>query len=407
MVSRSSSWAGPVRRSARDHVSPVLAYADGLDSPRSPPEAVIAAAGLAGDDIEVLLGWTPEPRAWLASGGLRGRTIMAGYALSRAIAAGRLRYLPVRLSAMPRLLADGLRPEVAVVTGIRRGSSLAFGASAGWGPAAALAAERVVVEVDESGRDLGGPPIPGNVVATIQRPALTDPPPVPRAPSDVDRQIAAHVVRLLPEEPTLQLGPGGVAEAIVAALDRPVRIWSGLVTDGLWELDRRGLLRGRAVAAYVWGGREVAPLAETGKLDLLPIERTHDVTHVSAIERFVGCNTAVQVGLDGTVNVERAAGRLVAGIGGHADFCMAASRSVGGISIIAVASTTKAGVSTIVPRVETPSTPRCDVEVIVTEHGIADLRGVDDEERLRRVIRVAAPEHRARLEGSTSAVRST
>jgi acyl-CoA hydrolase len=274
--------------------------------------------------------------------------------------------------------------------------------SAGWGPAVARAADRVVVEVDIHGRDLGGPSIAGNIVATIERPTVDEPPPVPRPPGAVDHRIASHVVPLLPDEPTLQLGPGGVAEAIMAALDQPVRIWSGLVTDALVGLHERRLLVGPAIAAYAWGGQPIADLAQAQQVRLLAIEETHDLTRISGFARFVGCNTALQVGLDGSVNVERVGGRLVAGIGGHADFCAAASKSLGGMSIIALASTTRSGASTIVPQVETTSTPRCDVEIVVTEHGAADLRGLDDAERARRIIAVAAPEHRAWLEAAAA-----
>ncbi len=375
---------------------PVVAYADGLDAARSAPAEIAAAAGVADGDVEVLLGWTPEARPWLASPSLRGRTVMAGYALADAVADGRLRYVPSRLSAMPRLLRAGLRPDLAVVTGVRRGDDLVFGASVGWGPAVAASAERIVIEIDDDGMDLGGPPIVGNVVATIARPGAAAPP-TPRPPTDVDRRIAAHVVGILPDEPTLQFGPGGVAEAILAALDRPVRIWSGLVTDALASVHERGLLLDAATAAYVWGGAPMMALSAAGHLTMRGVDETHDLTRISAIERFVGCNTALQVGLDGAVNVERVGGRLVAGIGGHADFCVGASASVGGLSIIALASTTRRGASTIVPSVESVSTPRSDIGVVVTEHGVADLRGVDDGERARRLAAVAAPEHRAWL----------
>jgi acyl-CoA hydrolase len=84
-------------------------------------------------------------------------------------------------------------------------------------------------------------------------------------------------------------------------------------------------------------------------------------------------------------------------MGGHPDFCAAASRAPDGLSIIALRSTHR-GRSTIVPQVETVSTPRCDVDVIVTEHGVADLRALDDTERAYRILGVAAPEHRAELE---------
>src|ERR1700730_18729539 len=102
----------------------LIAYADGVDSARSAAHVVAQAAGAAPG--EVLMGWTPEGRGWLSSPTLKGRTVLAGYALAPAVADGRLAYLPVRLSALPRLVSDGLRPDVAVVTGVRRGQELGF-----------------------------------------------------------------------------------------------------------------------------------------------------------------------------------------------------------------------------------------------------------------------------------------
>jgi acyl-CoA hydrolase len=375
---------------------PLIAYADGPDSARSAPDVIAELSGLR--DPAVLMGWTPEEQPWLQSPTLRGFTIMAGYALAGAVRDRRLEYLPVRLSAVPRLVASILRPDIAVVTGVRRGSELAFASSAGWGPAAARAADGVVVEVDDDAADLGGPPIPGRIIATVPRPAPSGPVPLPRRPRDLDLAIGRNVVSVLPDEPTLQLGPGGVAEAIVASLDRPVRIWSGLVTDAMADLERRGLLVGAITAAYAWGRTCIAEVAHAGKLRLRPLEETHDLTRISSMEGFVGCNTALQVGLDGSVNVERVGGRVVAGIGGHADFCAGAARSVGGLSVIALASTTPKGASTIVPRVDVVSTARSDVEMVVTEHGVADLRGVDDAERAHRIAAIAAPEHRQWLQ---------
>jgi acyl-CoA hydrolase len=373
----------------------VIAYADGFDSPRSAPPVVARAAQT--DDLEILVGWMPEPRGWLDNSDATGLTMFAGYAAATAVSEGRLAYLPVRLSATPHLVAGRLRPEVAVVSAVRRGSDLVFGQTVGWGPAVAKAADVVVVEVDENGTDLGGPLVPGNIVATIPRPPGPDAPSVPRPPDQVDHQIGRLVASLVPEDATLQFGPGGVADAIVGSLDRPVHIWSGLVSDAVVELDRRGLLVGPAVAAYTWGGDGIAALADRGQLRLVGVETSHDITTLSSIERFVSCNTALEVGLDGAVNVERAGQRWVAGIGGHADFCAGASRSVGGLSVIALRSTTRAGTSTIVKTVSLVSTPRCDVDVVVTEHGIADLRGLDDRARAERIATVAAPAHRPGL----------
>jgi acyl-CoA hydrolase len=375
---------------------PLIAYADGPDSARSAPDAVAGLAGVGPHDV--LMGWTPGDRPWLASPTVRGWTVIPGYSLAPAVADHRVRYLPVRLSAVPRLVAGTMQPEVAVVTGVRRGDDLVFAGGPGWGPAVARAADRVVVEVHDQSADLGGPPIPGRIVATVDAPGSDDPPPPPREPDAVDLEIGRNVVSLLPDDPTVQLGPGLIAAAIVASIDRPVRIWSGLLTDAMAGLADRGLLTDRAAAAYTWGGEPIARLAAAGSLRLLPVDETHNLGRIAAIDRFVACNTALQVGLDGSVNVERVGGRLVTGIGGHADFCAGAAGSAGGLSVIALRSTTRRGVSTIVARPEVVSTPRCDVEVVVTEHGIADLRGVDDEERARRLVAIAAPEHRRELQ---------
>ena len=215
-------------------------------------------------------------------------------------------------------------------------------------------------------------------------------------------RIGELVASILPEAPTLQFGPGGVSEGIAKALDRPVHIWSGLVTDEMAALHGRGLLLGPVVAAYAWGGEPIRALAAAGMLRLRSSTVTHDLSRLSATPRFVGCNTALQVGLDGSVNVERIGRRTIAAVGGHADFCVGASRSVGGLSIIALRSVAGNGSSAIVPEVDVVSTGRSDIQVVVTEHGIADLRKVGDDERARRLIGIAAPEHRADLRTATT-----
>jgi acetyl-CoA hydrolase len=103
-------------------------------------------------------------------------------------------------------------------------------------------------------------------------------------------------------------------------------------------------------------------------LELTSPTVTHDLTRLSAIPRFVACNTALQVGLDGSVNVERVGGRSVATIGGHSDFCVGAARSPGGLAVIALRSTTARDESTILPQVDVVTKQRSDIDVVVTEH---------------------------------------
>jgi acyl-CoA hydrolase len=374
-------------------MSTLVAYPEGVDSARVSPTKVAELLGTG--TPEVLLGWTPEPRAWLADDDVRGVTTMAGYALDGAVRAGRIRYIAARLSAVPAYVRRRA-PDVAVVAGVRRGSDYAFLGTVGWGPAAVDAASSVVVEVDEDADDLGAPLIGGTIAEVVAR-ARADDLALPRAPDDVERAIGRRVAAIVPDDATIQLGPGGIAAAIVAGLDRPVHLFSGLLTDAMAGLAERGLLLGQVTAGYVWGRRPILELARAGRLRLAPVEETHDVTRLAAIPRFVACNTALQVGLDGSVNVERVGARVVAGIGGHADFSAAATRSEGGISVIALKSTDRRGRSTIVPVVDVVSTPRCDVGIVVTEQGIADLRDADDGERAARLTAVAAPEHRAVL----------
>src|SRR3954447_17427783 len=351
---------------------------------------------MAGEGGQVVLGWMPEHRKWLADP-IRGWALMGGYALSEPITARRLRYLPTRLSAVPHVLA-ALRPEYLVIPAVRRGSELVYGRSVGWAPAAAAIVAQVVVEVDEDADDLGAPPITCEITRTVAASrVVTAPPPIEAGPADC--AIAERVLSLLPREATLQFGPGGVADAVVRAIDRPVGVWSGLLTDAVAELAARGLLRTPAVGAYAYGGAPITDLCRAGGARLTAITETHDARCIADNPGFVALNTALQVGLDGSVNVERVRGRLVAGMGGHPDFCAAAARAPDGLSIIALRSVHR-GRSTIVPQVETVSTPRCDVDVVVTEQGVADLRGLDDTERGHRILGVAAPEHRGALDES-------
>lgn len=368
----------------------LVAHADGPDGPATAPARVAGLLDVA--EYDLFAGWITKPHAWLEDGSERGVTVMANAAMSRPVNEGRFTYLPVRQSAIPRLLRDRYRPDIVVVSGVRRGDRLAFKGSVGWAATAASLAKSVIVEVDENAPDLGAPLIPGPI--TMQVPCPPDAAIGPAAPRDldeIDRAIGALVAEQIPPDATLQIGPGAIAEATLQAIDAPVSIWSGLVSDAVADLHARDLLIGDVVAAYVWGGDSVTRLADAGRLSLRPMGQTHDLSAISAIPRFVACNAALQVGLDGSVNIERVGARILSGMGGHPDFSAGASRSSGGLSIVALRSTTRRGHSTIVPQVDVVSTPRSDIDMVVTEHGLADLRGVGDAARRERIAAIADP----------------
>jgi acyl-CoA hydrolase len=292
---------------------------------------------------------------------------------------------------VPKLLSGALQPEVVVVRARPAGHGFVLAPSVGWAVAACRHARRVVVEADPSLPEIQAPAVPGkaDLVVEAEIPSIR---PASVAVDEVDRHIGQLVASIIPEGATVQYGPGSVAEATIAALERPVRVFSGMVTDSLVDLAGRGLLAASpAVAAYVHGGSALDELAAAGAVRVTGVEETHDLGAVAAIPGFVALNTAIQVGLDGAVNVEGVGDRPIAGVGGHPDYALAASLSPGGMSVVALRTVTASGVPTIVPQVDRISTGPTDVDVVVTELGIADLRGKDRFERREALLAIAGP----------------
>jgi acyl-CoA hydrolase len=219
------------------------------------------------------------------------------------------------------------------------------------------------------------------VISDVERPALTIP---IASPSPAAEQIGRQVASLIPPGATVQYGPGIIGDAVIRALQVPVRVQSGVVSDAVMDLDRRGLLLGSPLTAYVIGTPELFEWAD-GRPMADRVERTHDITSLSQ-QAFFAINTALEIDWSGQVNVEGFRGDTVAGVGGHPDFAAAAAIAKRGASIVAV-SRTRGRHRTLVEHLSAPaSTARSDVDIVVTERGIADLRGLDDTERRRLLL---------------------
>ncbi|HYT39993.1 MAG TPA: hypothetical protein VEN99_10805, partial [Acidimicrobiia bacterium] len=182
---------------------PRVAFADGPWAPTVDPGTVARLAGV--DDPDVLLGWTVEELPWLETmppG--RVTSVSAGYRLGKAIAAGVVEAHSTAISALPALLRDALRPDVAVVAGRPAGTGFVFGASVGWAHAAAgLARRGVVVDVRRGLPAYDAPPVPGEVLAVV------DSPPVPaaspgRPPTAAEEAVGAAVAGLIPPGAALE-----------------------------------------------------------------------------------------------------------------------------------------------------------------------------------------------------------
>ena len=233
-----------------------------------------------------------------------------------------------------------------------------------------------------------------------------------RSIGPVERAIALHVARLVPDRATIELGIGLVPEAVTAALGqrRGLGIHSGAIGDGAADLMAAGIVDNRhkeidpgvTVTLMLMGTRRLYAFADRNKLIRIRSPRyTHDALVLGHFRRFVAINSALEVDLTGQVNAETAQGRNIGLTGGQMDFVRAANRAPEGRSIIALPSASRDGRhSRIVARLADGivTTPRADADCVVTEHGIAELKGRTLAERARAMIRVADPAFRAELQ---------
>jgi acyl-CoA hydrolase len=227
-----------------------------------------------------------------------------------------------------------------------------------------------------------------------------------RAPDEIDTAVAAHVAGLVEDGDTIQVGVGSLPAAVLDGLSghRDLGFHSGMMTDGVLRLVDKGVITGRrkeidaglVVTGTAIGGADLYSRLGEIPVEFRPASYTHSARVLSRLGRLVSINSALEVDLTGQVGAEVAGGRYLGGIGGQADFSGAAART-GARSIIALRSTA-GGASTIVAALRGPvTTARADVDVVVTEHGVAHLRGCPLSERAARLVAVAAPEHRDAL----------
>ena len=224
-------------------------------------------------------------------------------------------------------------------------------------------------------------------------------------PDETMRAHAGLVASLVRDGDTLEFGVGKLQSAILSALSdhRKLKVWSGMASAPLLPLLERGVIGGKAAVNIGVALGDAGFYRRTGEDEAFcfrPVSETHDVRSIAAIDSFCAINSAVEVDLFGQVNAESAGGRLVAGVGGLPTFVAGALQSRSGRSIIALPAATDSGRSRIVSRLAEPSLaalPRQTADYVVTEQGIAALRGLDLAQRAKALIGIAAPGHRESL----------
>jgi len=321
----------------------------------------------------------------------------------------RLDFVPMQMRAIYDYLLD--RVDVALIQAARDADGrLVLGPNVDFAGAALSAAGTVIVEVNDAltaprgGRLLDERRV--DCLVTSNRPLPELAPPVI---DEAAAAIGAHVAALIRDGDCIQTGIGSIPAAILRELGsrNDLGLHGGLIDDGGMALIRAGnatgarkaIDKGLHVAGSAIGSRGLyAWLGEAPAVVLRGADYTHEVSVIRQLENFVSINSAVEVDLYGQVNAEFAAGRQLSGTGGSVDFMRAARASRGGRSIIAMNATARGGtVSRIVPRVEMVTALRTDVDLVVTEHGVASLFGQPVAERARRLIEIAAPAFRDEL----------
>lgn len=222
-------------------------------------------------------------------------------------------------------------------------------------------------------------------------------------PEPVSESIGATIAGLVPDGATIQTGLGKVPDAALRALraHKELRLHSGLVGDGGLDLVRSGAMASgpsATVGVAIGSGALYAGLDDE-HFDFRPVTVTHDPATLAGIERLVTINSAMEVDLFGQAYAEASARGFLSGPGGASDYARGARLSRGGLRIVALPASAGAISRVVAPNAATGpvSLSRFDIDVVVTEHGTADLRDKDYPERAAALIAVSAPGHRDAL----------
>jgi len=333
----------------------------------------------------------------------------------RFFAEGAGNIVPANISDVPGLVASGRLPIDIVLLQVS-GPDDAGRYNAGLGiehlHAAIARARLVIAQVNPELPWTYGDTIIEPGVIDILVPAAATPVYLPeRSVGPIEGAIAAHVARLIRDRATIELGLGAIPDAVTHTLGgkRGLGVHSGAIGDGIVDLMEARIVDNRhkeidpgiTVATMLMGTRRLYRFADRNpSIHLRATSYTHDALVLVNFRHFVAINGALEVDLTGQVNAETAAGRHIGLVGGQMDFVRAANRAPEGRSIIALQSTNRDRTrSRIVARLAdgVVTTPRAEAGLVVTEYGIAELRGCTLAERARALIAVADPSFRSEL----------
>ncbi|KGN37807.1 acetyl-CoA hydrolase/transferase family protein [Knoellia subterranea] len=382
-----------------------------------PPQPRVVVSGNAATPwaaVAALDSAVPEYRIWALNAGhgipdrpgVVAETSFVGVGMRHHSA---LSYVPSRLSMVPVLFAGPMPPDVVIVhCAPERDGRLSLGTEVNVLPAAIEACHArgglvVAVRNDAMPYTFGDSQLDAeliDLVVDIDVP-LAEHQAVP--PDDASLAVAERVSDRIGDGATLQMGIGAIPDAAVGGLTsrRGLGIWSEMFSDGLLTLDRAGALdrERRITASFCFGSRELYDVVDGNPG--ITMARTEVVNSPGLIAQnpaMTSINTALEVDLYGQANASRINGRIHSGYGGQTDFIVGALHSPGGQAMLALRSWhPRADVSSIVPLLDEPVTS-FQPSAVITEQGVADLFGRDQESQARDLIeQTAHPRVRAEL----------
>jgi 4-hydroxybutyrate CoA-transferase len=363
----------------------------------------------------LLLGEDPLSDPEMA-GHFRHNSLFVGPADRKAVNDGRADYVPIFLYMIPRLFTERIVPlDVAMVSVSPPDEHgfMSLGVETLASRAACGAARHVIVQVNEMmPRVLGDSFLHVRNVDMIVE--ATEPLPTlePGPPSDVELAISQHIMKLIEPGMTVQMGIGGIPDAIFAAMEGSLDlgIHTEMLSDQAMHAIERGVVTGarktlhpgKVVITFALGSQRLYEYLDNNPLiEAHPVDHVNDPFIVSQNEKMLAINSAVEVDLTGQVCSDSIGTYIYSGFGGQVDFIRGAARSKGGKPIIAVSSTAKGGaISRIVPMLKPGAgvvTSRADVHYVVTEFGAANIFGKNLRERCEALIKIAHPDHQEDL----------
>jgi 4-hydroxybutyrate CoA-transferase len=372
------------------------------------------------EEVEIVQVLTIGPAEYVApemEGHIRVNSLFISNNVRQAVNEGRANFTPILLSQIPQALRDPklLRPDVAMIhcSPPDEHGFCTYGVEVGLTKPAAESAKVVLAEVnDRMPRSLGDCFVHVSRLTHIV-PVSYQVVEVPMgSPGELQRQIASHIADLIPDGATMQMGIGEIPDAVLLYLGdkRDLGVHTELFSDGIIDLIDSGVVtnaaktihRGKVVSGFAIGSQRLYDYMDNNPIfEFHPQDYVNDPFVIAQNAKQVALNSALEVDLTGQVCADSIGTTFYSGVGGQLDFIYGASRSPGGVPIIALPATAKEGqISRIVPMLKQGAgvvTTRNHVHYVVTEYGVADLFAKTIRQRVKALISVAAPQFREEL----------